>query len=57
MRYFIGTWLLYAMAYLGGDIIIASIWIGAAYGFIDLMKESECEFLGRILESSHYRNW
>jgi hypothetical protein len=39
MRYFIGTWLLYAMAYLGSDIIIASIWIGAAYGFIDLMKE------------------
>jgi len=39
MRYFIGTWILYAIAYLGVDIIIASIWIGAAYGFIDLMKE------------------
>ena len=39
MRYFVGSWLLYATAYLGGDIIIASVWIGAAYGFIDLMKE------------------
>jgi len=39
MRYFVGTWLLYAIAYLGGDIIIASVWIGAAYGFIDFMKE------------------
>ena len=25
MRYFIGAWILYAIAYLGGDIIIASI--------------------------------
>jgi len=39
MRYFIGAWILYAIAYLGGDIIIASIWIGVAYGFIDLMKQ------------------
>ena len=41
MRYFIGTWLLYAMAYLGSDIIIASIWVGVAYGFIDLMKQGK----------------
>ena len=39
MRYVIGAWILYAIAYLGGDIIISSIWIGAAYGFIDIMKE------------------
>ena len=39
MRYFVGTWLLYAIAYMGGDIIVVSLWMGAAYGFIDLMKE------------------
>ena len=39
MRYFVGTWLLYAIAYMGGDIIVASLWMGAAYGFIDFMKE------------------
>jgi hypothetical protein len=41
MRYFFGTWILYVIGYLGGDIIIASIWIGAAYGFIDLMKQGK----------------
>ena len=39
MRYVIGAFMLYTIAYLGGDIIIASIWIGVAYGFIDLMKQ------------------
>ena len=41
MRYFIGAWILYAIAYLGGDIIISSIWIGVAYSFIDIMKQGK----------------
>ena len=39
MRYFFGLWMLYGIGYLGGDIIVASLWVGAAYGFIDFMKE------------------
>ena len=41
MRYAVGAFLLYTIGYLGGDIIIASIWVGIAYGFIDLMKQGE----------------
>ena len=39
MRYALGAFLLYTIGYLVGDIIIASIWMGIAYGFIDLMKQ------------------
>ena len=38
MRYFIGAFTLYGIGWFGGDIIIAALWIGAAYGFIDFMK-------------------
>jgi len=41
MRYALGAFLLYSIGYLGGDIIIASIWMGVAYGFIDLMKQGK----------------
>jgi len=39
MRYFIGAWVLFAIGYMGGDVLISSLWVGAAYGFIDFMKE------------------
>tara|TARA_B110001454_G_scaffold201626_1_gene208159 strand:+ start:264 stop:392 length:129 start_codon:yes stop_codon:yes gene_type:complete len=39
MRYFFGVWILYAVGYLGGNILMAAIWIGIGYGFIDLMRE------------------
>jgi len=38
LRYFFGVWMLYGIGYLGGDIIVASLWAGAAFGFIDIMK-------------------
>ena len=38
-RYFIGGYILYWIGWFGGDIIIASISLGIAFGFIDLMKE------------------
>jgi len=41
MRYAVGAFLLYIVGYFGGDIIIASIWMGIAYGFIDLMKQGK----------------
>ena len=41
MRYAVGAFLLYIVGYFDGDIIIASIWVGVAYGFIDLMKQGE----------------
>ena len=39
MRYVFGAFVLYSIGFLGGDIIIASIWVGIAYGFIDIMKQ------------------
>ena len=39
MRYILGTFLLYCIGWLGGDVLLAAIWMGAAYGFIDLMKQ------------------
>ena len=41
MRYAFGAFILYTVGYFGGDIIIVSIWMGIAYGFIDLMKQGE----------------
>jgi hypothetical protein len=41
MRYAVGAFLLYTVGYLEGNIIITSIWMGIAYGFIDLMKQGE----------------
>jgi len=32
MRYAVGAFILYTVGYLGGDIIIVSIWMGIAYG-------------------------
>ena len=39
MRYVIGAFMLYVVGWMGGSILITSLWIGAAYGFIDIMKE------------------
>ena len=39
MRYAFGAFILYTIGFFGGNIIIASIWVGIAYGFIDLMKQ------------------
>ena len=39
MRYVIGAFMLYWTGLLGADILMASLWLGVAYGFIDLMKE------------------
>ena len=41
MRYVVGAFLLYCTGWLGGDILISAIWIGIAYGFIDLMKQGK----------------
>ena len=41
MRYVFGAFVLYSIGFFGGDIIIASIWVGIAYGFIDLMKDNK----------------
>jgi hypothetical protein len=39
MRYFIGAFVLYIIGFLGGDVLMASLWVGASFGFIDLMKQ------------------
>ena len=39
MRYFFGAWMLFTIGQFGGNILLAAIWIGIAYGFIDLMRE------------------
>ena len=39
MRYLFGVSVLYSIGYFGGDVLTTSLWMGAAYGFIDLMKE------------------
>ena len=39
MRYVIGAFMLYVVGWMGGNILISALWIGAAYGFIDLMKQ------------------
>ncbi len=39
MRYFFGAWMLYAVGYLGGNILLAAIGIGIGYGFLDLIRE------------------
>ena len=38
MRYIIGTFVLYCLGWLGGDILYAAFLMGVSYGFIDLMK-------------------
>ena len=39
MRYFFGVSVLYSIGYFGGDVLTSSLCMGAAYGFIDHMKE------------------
>ena len=41
MRYVFGAFVLYSIGQFGGDILIAALWIGIAYGFIDLMKQGK----------------
>ena len=41
MRYLLGAWVLYTVGYLGGNVMMAAIWIGIGYGFIDLMREGK----------------
>ena len=41
MRYIFGTFVLYCVGWLGGDILLSAIFIGIAYGFIDLMKQGK----------------
>ena len=41
MRYLFGAWVLYIVGYLGGNVLMAAIWIGIGYGFIDLMREGK----------------
>ena len=43
MRYAVGSFLLYCTGWLGGDVLISSIWIGVAFGFIDLMKQGKIQ--------------
>ena len=38
MRYIFGTFVLYCVGWLGGDVLLSAVWIGAAYGFIDFME-------------------
>jgi len=38
MRYIFGTSMLYCVGWLGGDVLLSAIFIGAAYGFIDNMS-------------------
>ena len=42
MRYVIGAFMLYAVGWMGGNILISALWIGAAFAFIDIMREEEC---------------
>ena len=37
MRYIVGTFILCWIGWLGGDVLVTSLWIGATYGFIDFM--------------------
>mgnify|MGYP004071852215 CR=1 len=41
MRYIFGAFVLYCIGALGGDILISALWLGVAYGFIDLMKQEK----------------
>tara|TARA_Y100000310_G_C20467288_1_gene708265 strand:+ start:434 stop:562 length:129 start_codon:yes stop_codon:yes gene_type:complete len=38
MRYIFGTFMLYCVGWLGGDVLFSAIFIGVAYGFIDNMR-------------------
>ena len=38
MRYIFGTFMLYCVGWMGGDVLFSAIFIGAAYGFIDTMR-------------------
>jgi len=38
MRYIFGTFVLYCIGWLGGDILLSAIFIGVAYGFIEYME-------------------
>jgi|TARA_Y100000310_G_scaffold2072_1_gene2582 hypothetical protein len=40
MRYFTGAFVLYCIGFMGGDVLFSALWIGIAYGFIDIMKEA-----------------
>ena len=42
MRYVIGAFMLYVVGWMGGNILISALWIGAAFAFIDIMREGEC---------------
>tara|TARA_B100001167_G_C16553490_1_gene204555 strand:+ start:256 stop:381 length:126 start_codon:yes stop_codon:yes gene_type:complete len=41
MRYIFGAFMLYWIGWVGGDILVSALWLGIAYGFIDLMKHTE----------------
>ena len=41
MRYLIGALVLWCIGYFGGDILISSLWLGFAFGFIDKMNPNE----------------
>ena len=41
MRYVLGVFVLYSIGFSGGDILIASLCMGIAYGFIDIMKQGK----------------
>jgi len=38
-RYIVGSFMLAVVGWLGGDVLLSAIFIGLAYGFIDLMKQ------------------
>ena len=41
MRYVFGAFLVFTIGYFGGDILVASLWLGAVYGFIDTMRQGK----------------
>ena len=40
-RYIIGTFMLAIVGFTGGNVLLSAIFIGIAYGFIDLMKQGK----------------
>ena len=40
-RYIVGSVMLAVVGLLGGNVLLSAIFIGIAYGFIDLMKQGK----------------
>jgi len=53
-RYIVGSFMLAIVGLLGGNVLLSAIFIGIAYGFIDLMSEKS----GKLKAREHFaKDW